>query len=155
MAFVRASITVGRCQERGFRGTSYRTKRTDMADPNAKFRDVHRNVRDTADRVLKSLSGQRRKRKGSKGGRQSSRVNKNLKNIKQTSYRNAFIRVVDMAAEALSVNSEFHIFAQKPVQTSVQETIETIFRPIALVDKSDLEFVIPSEYIYIDMNIKL
>jgi hypothetical protein len=61
-----------------------------------------------------------------------------------------------MAAEVLSVSSEFDIFAQKPVQTSVQETIETIFRPIALVDQSDLAFLIPAEHdTYIDLNIKL
>ena len=56
-----------------------------------------------------------------------------------------------MAAEALSVSSEFDIFEQKPVQTSVQETIETIYRPISLVDQSDLEFFIPAEHdTYID-----
>ena len=50
-----------------------------------------------------------------------------------------------MAAEALSVSSEFDIFAQKPVQTSVQETIEPIYRPIASVDQSDLQFLITAE----------
>ena len=36
---------------------------SDMADPNAKFRDlVRRNVRDSAHRVLKRLSGQGHKR---------------------------------------------------------------------------------------------
>ena len=43
-----------------------------------------------------------------------------------------------MAADALSASSEFDIVAQKPVQTSVQETIETIYRPIASVEQSDL-----------------
>ena len=51
-----------------------------------------------------------------------------------------------MAAEALSVSSVFHIFSQKLVQTSVQETVQTIYRPIASVDQSDLEFWIPAEY---------
>ena len=61
-----------------------------------------------------------------------------------------------MTAEALSLSSEFDIFAQKPVQTSVQETIETTYRPIASVDQSDLEFFIPAEHdTYIDLNIKL
>jgi hypothetical protein len=50
-----------------------------------------------------------------------------------------------MAAEALSVSSEFDVFEQKPVQTLVEETIETIFRPITLVDQSDLEFFIPAQ----------
>jgi len=53
-----------------------------MAEPNAKLRDVvGRNVRDSAHRVLKRLSGQGRKRKRGKGGKQSSRVKK--KNIKR------------------------------------------------------------------------
>jgi len=60
------------------------------------------------------------------------------------------------AVEALSVSSEFDIFAQKPVQTSVQETIETIYGPLASVDQSDLEFLIPDEKeTYMDLNIRL
>ena len=55
---------------------------TDMTDPDAKFRDVvRRNVRDSAHIILKRLSGQGRKRKRGKGGKQSSRVTKNKKNI--------------------------------------------------------------------------
>ena len=55
-----------------------------------------------------------------------------------------FIRNLSMAAEALLVSSEFDNFAQKPVQTSVQENVETIYRPIASVDQCDLEFIIPA-----------
>jgi hypothetical protein len=56
-----------------------------------------------------------------------------------------------MAAEALSVSSEFDIFAQKHVQTPVQETIETIFRSIASVDQIDQKFLISAEHdTYID-----
>ena len=61
-----------------------------------------------------------------------------------------------MAPEALSVSFEFDILAHKTVQTSVQETIETIFRPIASVYQSDLEFFISAEHdTYIDLNIRL
>jgi hypothetical protein len=56
---------------------------TDMTDPNAKFRDVRRNVRDSAHRVLRRLSGLGRKRKRGKGWKQSSRVKKKKKNIKR------------------------------------------------------------------------
>jgi len=57
---------------------------TDMTDPDAKFRDVvRRNVRDSAHRVLKRLSGQGRKRKRGKGGKQSSRVKKRKRDIKR------------------------------------------------------------------------
>ena len=54
-----------------------------------------------------------------------------------------------MAADALSVRSEFDFFAQKPVQTSVQETIETIFRTIASEDQSDLEFLYSRLKLYV------
>jgi len=61
-----------------------------------------------------------------------------------------------MAAKALSVSSEFDIFGQKLVQTSVFETIATIFRPIVSVYPRDLEFLISAENdTYIDLNIRL
>ena len=56
----------------------------------------------------------------------------------------------------MSVSSQFDIFAHKPVKTSVLETVETIFRTIASVDQSDLEFLIPAENDkYIDLNIRV
>ena len=63
---------------------------------------------------------------------------------------------MSMAAEALLVSSEIDIFAHKPVQTSILKTVETIFRPIASADHSDLEFLFPSEKdTYIDLYIRL
>ena len=56
----------------------------------------------------------------------------------------------------MSVSSEFEICAQKPLHTSVQEMMETIFRRIASVDQSDREFLFTAEIdTYIDMNIRL
>ena len=56
----------------------------------------------------------------------------------------------------MSDSSEFDIFAHKPVQTSVQETVETIYRPVGSVDQSDVEFMIPADNdTYIDLNIRL
>ena len=78
MAFVHASKTVG--SEALAAGWNI----TDMTNPEAKFRNVvRRNARDSAHRVLKRLSGQGRKRKRGKGGKQSSRVTKKKKNIKR------------------------------------------------------------------------
>ena len=77
MAFVRASIakTVG--SEALAAGWNIIT---DTTDPDAKFRDVVcRNVRDSEHRVLKRPSEQGRKRKRGIGGKQSSRVTKNIK----------------------------------------------------------------------------
>ena len=54
MAFVCASIAMAWCEDRGLRGASYRTKHTDMADSNAKLRDVvRRNVSESAHIGLK------------------------------------------------------------------------------------------------------
>jgi len=57
---------------------------------------------------------------------------------------------------SVSLSSEFDIFALKPVQASVIETTEVSYKPIASVDQSDLEFLIPSDSdTYIDLNIRL
>ena len=57
---------------------------------------------------------------------------------------------------SVSLSSEFDIFAPEPVQASVIETTEVSYKPIASVDQSDLEFMIPSDSdTYIDINIRL
>jgi hypothetical protein len=50
-----------------------------------------------------------------------------------------------MAADPVSIRSEFDIFVKKPIQSSILETTEGANKPIAPIDQSDLEFVIPSE----------
>jgi hypothetical protein len=53
------------------------------------------------------------------------------------------------------VSSEFYIFASKPLQESVLETTELLYKPIALIVQSDFEFLIPSDIEpYIDRDIK-
>jgi len=59
-------------------------------------------------------------------------------------------------AKIASINSEFDIFAHKPVQTSVLGTIETSYKPIAPVEPNDLEFLIPGDkdnYIRLDIQL--
>ena len=61
-----------------------------------------------------------------------------------------------MSANTVSVSSEFDIFASKPIQTSVLETTEVKYNPIASVDQSVLEFLIPGDkdtYIYLDIQL--
>ena len=56
--------------------------------------------------------------------------------------------------ETMFVRSEFDIFARKPVQESVPETLGVVYNPIASVDHSDLEFIIPAHNErYIDADI--
>ena len=48
-------------------------------------------------------------------------------------------------AEIASVSSEFHIFANRPVQIPVLGTLETAYKPIASVNQNDLEFFKPAD----------
>jgi len=60
-----------------------------------------------------------------------------------------------MSANTVSVISEFDIFASKPIQIFVLETTEVKYKPIACVNQSELEFLIPGENdTYIDLDIK-
>ena len=61
-----------------------------------------------------------------------------------------------MAADVVSASTEFDIFATRPVHTSTLETLETSYEPIAALDQSDLEFLVPADQdTYIDLNIQL
>ena len=61
-----------------------------------------------------------------------------------------------MTEVPLFVGSEFNIFARKPIQSAVEETIYTIYKPIAFVEQSDLEFLIPADLdTYLELDIKL
>ena len=54
------------------------------------------------------------------------------------------------------MSTDFDIFASKPTQSSILGTVETRYKPIAPVDQSDLEFVIPGDNeSYVDLDIKL
>ena len=54
------------------------------------------------------------------------------------------------------MSSEFDTFARKSVQLAIQEINVVHYKPIASVDQSDLEFLIPVDYeMYIDPDIKL
>jgi hypothetical protein len=54
------------------------------------------------------------------------------------------------------VSSEFEVFTRKPIQHAVQATDVVIYMPIAPIEQSDLEFLIPTDFdTYVDPNIKL
>ena len=54
------------------------------------------------------------------------------------------------------VSSEFDIFSRKTVQESILETLGVVYKPIASVYQSDLEFLIPADNeTYIDPDIKI
>ena len=61
-----------------------------------------------------------------------------------------------MAEELSFVGTEFDIFGRNPKQSRTVETNETIYRPIASVDQTDKEFVIPCDsdtYVHLDLEL--
>ena len=43
----------------------------------------------------------------------------------------------------------------RPIQTALQGTVETVYKPLAHVEQNDLEFLIPGDSdTYIDLDIK-
>ena len=61
-----------------------------------------------------------------------------------------------MAEEPSFVGTGFEMFGRKPKQSSTVETNETIYRRMASVDQTDIEFVIPGDSdTYVDLELKL
>ena len=61
-----------------------------------------------------------------------------------------------MAEVPSYMGTEFDIFAPKPRQIAVEGTIETIYKPIASIDQTDIEFLIPGDSeTDIDLDLKL
>ena len=60
-----------------------------------------------------------------------------------------------MAEVPSYMSTEFDIFAPNPRQIAVEGTIETIYKPIAFIDQTDIEFLIRGDSeIYIDLDLK-
>ena len=58
--------------------------------------------------------------------------------------------------EPTVLNSAFDIFDFRPMQSSILETIEEPYKPVAGVDQCDVEFLVPATSdMYIDPNIKV
>lgn len=61
-----------------------------------------------------------------------------------------------VAVMFVNTKSEFDIFAAKQFQTAIPRTRETLYKTIAPVKQSDLEFVIPGDIeTYKDLNVHL
>ena len=61
-----------------------------------------------------------------------------------------------MAEVPSFLSTEFDLFERKARQDGCLETTETIYKPIASVDQTDIAFLIPADSdTYIDPNLKL
>jgi hypothetical protein len=60
-----------------------------------------------------------------------------------------------MTMDLTLASSEFDIFAPKPVQNAINDTYEVVYKPLASIDQSDLEFLIPADLdTYVNPDIK-
>ena len=58
--------------------------------------------------------------------------------------------------EPTVINSAFDIFEFRAIQSSIVETIEEPYKPVAGVDQCDVEFLVPATSdMYIDPNMKV
>jgi hypothetical protein len=48
-------------------------------------------------------------------------------------------------ADLALASSEFDIFVPKPVQNAINDTYEVVYKSLAPIDQSDLEFLIPAD----------
>jgi hypothetical protein len=54
------------------------------------------------------------------------------------------------------VSSEFDVYTRKQMEHGLQATVVVIYTPIAPIERSDLEFLIPTDFnTYVDPDIKL
>ena len=61
-----------------------------------------------------------------------------------------------MAEVPSHMGTDFDIFAPKPRQIAIEGTIETIYKPIASIDQTDIEFLKTRDSeTYIDLDLKL
>ena len=61
-----------------------------------------------------------------------------------------------MAKVPSYMGTDFDIFASKPRQVAVEGTFETMYKPIASIDQTHIEFLIPGDSeTYIDLDLKL
>ena len=121
---------------------------------------VSKGLNESRQNLINKLSGRGRKLKIP--AKCKRRTPKKSKLIKVTYFLNFISSGLSMPEDTMSVadiqtvSSEFDIFAHKPIQTTVLETIGTDYKPIAPVEHSDLEFLIPADTdTYIDLDIIL
>jgi hypothetical protein len=129
---------------------------------------ISKNVTESLQNLSSKLRGQGRKRKmrvtSSRKPKRAKRAAppriKRRRRSTKTTKRHIFLKRISNSltmSEAPSfVGTEFDIFAPTPVQSGVEQTIDTIYKPVASVDQSNLQFVIPGDPdTYLDLNIKL
>jgi len=137
---------------------------------------VSKHVTDSAQNLISKLRGRGRKRAHGEALAGGAKKNKKKKKNGPTKFKRAPRKIIERyifsnftsvtlqqpiisagdAAKMASVSSEFNIFSNRPIQTSVLVTTEVAYKPIAPADQNDLEFLIIADNdTYIDLDIRL
>jgi len=108
-----------------------------------------------AQNLIGKLRGRGRKRKAGVAKRRQ-KVGKKPRLTKRDNYSYGASVSLSPPTMSVSLSSEFDVFASRLIQTSIVETTEVSYKPIASAEQSDLEFLIPADNgTYVDLNIKL
>jgi hypothetical protein len=125
---------------------------------------ISRHVAASTQNIIDKLRGsgaRKRKRAAATTARKVKRRRKTRRNltISKTIKRDIFFIIYISHGTTMDlafVSSKFDIFARKPVQNSIQDTNVVVYKPVAPIDQSDLEFLIPADLsTYVDPDTKL
>jgi hypothetical protein len=112
---------------------------------------VSKHVTESVQNLIGNLRGGGRKR-----NRGVSRTKAKRALLKKGTYTQDFPQSLFNMSDVTSTSSQFDIFMHRPIQTAVQGTVETVYKPVSPVEKNDLEFLIPGDSdTYFDLDIKL
>jgi len=145
---------------------------TDITEnPQAETKDIiSRHVSDSTQKIINTLrgSGARKRKRAMSATRNAKRKRKSKwalpgKGRQRADYKTGYFFIIyvshgtTMSQNDLAfVSSEFDIYARKPVQHAIHETNVVVYKPIASIDQSDLEFLIPADYdTHVDPDIKI
>ena len=107
---------------------------------------VSKHVTESVQNLIGNLRGGGRKRAGGVSRKKAKRA----RVIKGTSSHD-FLQSLVNILEVKSISSQFDIFMRRPIQTAVQGTVETVYKPLAPVEQNDLEFFYPGFQILISI----
>jgi hypothetical protein len=129
-------------------------------NPQAETMDIiSKHVSNSTQKIINMLSGSgaRKRKRAMSATRNTKRKTKIKRALRgkgrqraKTIKRDFFIIYISHGTpvshkDLVFVSSEFDVFDRKPVQHAIHESNVVVYKPIASIDQSDLEFLIPAD----------
>jgi len=130
-------------------------------NPQAETMDIiSKHVSNSTQKIINMLrgSGARKRKRAMSATRNTKRKTKTKRALRgkgrqrdKTIKRDFFIIYISHGTtvsqkDLVFVSSEFDVFDRKPVPHAIHESNVVVYKPIASIDQSDLEFLIPADY---------